>query len=26
VTIPLIHLVDWLVARDRRQAPAGAPR
>jgi polar amino acid transport system permease protein len=26
VTIPLIHLVDWLVARDRRQAPAGAAR
>jgi polar amino acid transport system permease protein len=23
VTIPLIHLVDWLVARDRRQAPRG---
>ena len=26
VTIPLIHLVDWLVARDRRQAPVGAAR
>jgi len=26
VTIPLIHLVDWLVARDRRQAPAGSAR
>jgi polar amino acid transport system permease protein len=26
VTIPLIHLVDWLVARDRRQAPVGAVR
>ncbi len=26
VTIPLIHVVDWLVARDRRQAPAGGGR
>jgi polar amino acid transport system permease protein len=26
VTIPLIHLVDWLVARDRRQAPVGVAR
>jgi polar amino acid transport system permease protein len=26
VTIPLIHVVDWLVARDRRQAPVGAAR
>jgi polar amino acid transport system permease protein len=26
VTIPLIHLVDWLGARDRRRAPAGAAR
>jgi polar amino acid transport system permease protein len=26
VTIPLIHLVDWLVARDRRQSPAAARR
>jgi polar amino acid transport system permease protein len=23
VTIPLIHLVDWMVARDRRRAPGG---
>ena len=26
VTIPLIHVVDWLVARDRRRAPVGATR
>ena len=26
VTIPLIHVVDWLVARDRRRAPVGAAR
>jgi polar amino acid transport system permease protein len=26
VTIPLIHLVDWLVARDRRQGPQGGTR
>jgi polar amino acid transport system permease protein len=26
VTIPLIHLVDWLVARDRRGAPVGSAR
>ena len=26
VTIPLIHLVDWLVAHDRRRAPGGAAR
>ena len=26
VTIPLIHLVDWLVARDRRRGPVSAAR
>ena len=26
VTIPLIHVVDWLVSRDRRRAPVGAAR
>jgi len=26
VTIPLIHLVDWLVARDRRRASGGPAR
>ncbi len=26
VTIPVIHLVDWLVARDRRQAAQGVAR
>ena len=25
VTIPLIHVVDWLVARDRRRAPVAPP-
>ncbi len=26
LTIPLIHLVDWLVERDRRRSPGNAAR